>query len=131
MSDENYVRFLARKFYAPGYDRDDLAQEARLAMWLAPRGIERLVARRAVIEIVRRARRGGRPEFSELHDEHEGGDLLDLLEARETLRGVLSARLSAVEREALGYVIRGEPYARSKRLDNAVMRARRKLRMAA
>jgi DNA-directed RNA polymerase specialized sigma24 family protein len=122
-----YFHWVARRFYAPGYEREDLVQEARIAAWLAPPGLERLAARRRLIEIVRRSRRGGRPELCAPVDVQDSGDILDLVAARERLRGILSAPLSDLEQVALGRVIRGEPYRHEKRLDNALQRARRKL----
>lgn len=125
MSDERFAQYLAHKFFAPGYDREDMAQEARIAMWQAPEGIERLCARRRLIEIVRRSQRGGRPAFCELHDIEDAADVVDLVSARDRLRDVLAASLTDLERTAVGRTLRGElcrhPY------DNALYRARRKL----
>jgi DNA-directed RNA polymerase specialized sigma24 family protein len=130
VSGEGYCRFLARSFWAPGYDREDMLQEARIAMWLAPPGIENLCARRRLIEIVRRSKRGGRPSFCEPVDAPDHADVVDLVDARERIRAVLSAPLTDLERAAIGSVVRGKPCT-EKALDNALQRARRKLEQAA
>lgn len=39
---ERYLHWLSGYFYAQGYDREDMLQEARIAAWLAPAGLERL-----------------------------------------------------------------------------------------
>lgn len=127
MSDEAYVRYLSRYFFAPGYDAEDMAQEARLAMWLAEERWGRLAARRRLIEIVRRELRGGRPTLVELAAEApDPRGLEELVAARERLREALAAPLTDLERAALGRAIRGEGCT-SKPMDNALQRARKKL----
>lgn len=107
-------------------DRDDLYQEARVAMWLAPKGVERVAAYRRIVELLRRSRRGGRPTFCELADTHATADIVDLVTDRERLRGVLAAKLSDLERTAVGRAARGEGCPKGP-LDNALQRARKKL----
>jgi DNA-directed RNA polymerase specialized sigma24 family protein len=127
--DEAYCRWLAGFFYVSGYDRDDLAQEARLAMWLAPEpALRRLCAYRQIVELLRKSKRGGRPTHSceLLEDDAVSADIVDLVAARERLRGVLAFPLSELERQAVGRAARGEGCT-ARPLDNALQRARRKL----
>ena len=65
---ESYCRWLAGFFFVDGMDRHDIYQEAVLAAWLAPAGLEHVAARRRIIELLRRSQRGGRPTFCELVD---------------------------------------------------------------
>lgn len=125
LSTERYCRHLARFFFAPGYDREDMLQEARVAAWLAPCGLERVAARRRLIEIVRRSQRGGRPELCPPVDVPDPQDVVDVVAARQRLRSVLATSFTDLEREALGRAVRGEGCVG--RLDNALQRARRKL----
>ena len=129
MSDlEPYVRFLATYFFVAGMDADDLAQEARLAAWLAP-GNERTAARRRILDLLKAARR--RPLHAALHDDVPApDDLVVRVEAREQLRAVIACDLAPREREALGRRLRGEPIPKGA-LDQAWFRARRKLTVAA
>lgn len=133
---EGYVRFLSRYFYAPGLDPEDLAQEARLGVLTAPPGRERLVARRRVIDAVKTWKRSedwrSSPEFVEL-DERQASefDVVEVVATRDRLRRVAAVSLTPVQREAVERVLRGEPYAHDKRLDNALVAARRKFRAAA
>lgn len=125
-SEDRYCRWLSHYFFVAGYDDEDLYQEARLAMWLAPAGLERVAARRRVIELLRRSKRGGRPTHVELVEAESSDNLVDIAAARAELRRVLAFPLSDLERKALGRVIRGE-FCTEKRLDNALQRVRKKL----
>ena len=131
---------IARGFYWPGADRDDVRQEAAYAAILAARSHDpargslrsfvRLVVTRHLTEQVRRERYR-RPQFSELPETVSAqGSVVDLVHARERLRTVLAADLTPMERTALGRAARGEPCT-EKRLDNALQRARRKLSLLA
>ena len=126
---EPYVRFLATYFFVAGMDAEDLAQEARLAAWLAP-GNERIAARRRILDLLKFAQR--RPRFALLVDEPVAPDsIVDLIAARERLRRVLATPLTDRERSALGRAIRGEPIARGeKAAQGALARARRKVACA-
>lgn len=128
---EAYVRFLGSYFYAEGYDREDIEQEARIAAYLAPAGLERMAARRRVLDLVKHAQREKRGRLVEL--EREVASRLDVLEEvviRETLRDVLSMRMTDSEREALGRVVRGEPIGRNEpRLGAAIWRLRKRLKV--
>lgn len=121
-----YARWLSRYFYVAGYEPEDLYQEAVIAIWRAPEGLERLCARRRVIELLRRSQRAGRPTFVGLVDAESPEDVVDVAAAREELRRVLSVPLSDLEREALGRAARGEACS-GRRLDNALQRARKKV----
>ena len=121
---ERYARWLSRYFYVAGYEPEDLYQEAVIAIWRAPEGLERLCARRRVIELLRRSQR--RPTFAALEDVASPADVVDLAAAREELRRILAVPLSNLEREALGRAARGE-FCSGKRLDNALQRARKKV----
>ena len=123
---ERYCHWLASFFFVDGMDCDDIYQEAMVAAWLAPCGLERLAARRRVIELLRRSQRGGRPTFCEFVDAPSSGDVVDIVVARERLRDVLAADLSDLERTALGRVMRGEGCS-ERPFDNALQRARKKL----
>lgn len=138
MSEDDVIRTLASRYYWPGADWDDVAQEARYALERArrvfdpTRGASWLTfawvrVRGHLIEQVRRETKR-RPQFATLTDQHEApGELVDLVDARERLRRVVSTPLSALEREALGKALRGEPIKHPKAIDNALWRARRKV----
>ena len=124
--DDHYCRWLSRFFFAPGYDRDDIYQEALIAMWRAGPDVGRTAARRCVIDLVRRAKRG--PRMCALVEAQAPENIADVVDARVRLRAVLDADLSENERTALGRCIRGEPIRRSeKALGVALWRARRRL----
>lgn len=121
---ERYCRWLARVFFVVGMDSDDLAQEARLAAWLAPPGAERIAARRRILDLIKFSQR--RPLFAPEVEIANSADVVDLVLARERIRGALASPLSDRERHALGRAIRGESVA-EKSIENALARARRKL----
>ena len=124
--DERYVGWLSSYFFAQGHDRDDLAQEARIAMLRAPAGLERVAARRRVIDVVRSARR--RPVLVEAVELETPDNVVDVVDARDRLRATLAAAQTENERAALLLVMRGEPIARhEKALQVALWRLRRKL----
>lgn len=128
---EGYVRWLGSYFYVDGLDREDVEQEARLAAWLAPAGLERVAARRRVLDLLKASQRGkrGRAEELDLDRASSSLDVAALVEARLRLAGLLSERLSRSEREAIGRVVRGEPIRRGdKRLGQALYRFRRRSR---
>ena len=145
---------VARDFYLPGAQQQDVEQEARIALWIATgdhnpaRGpflpFARLVVRRRLVSILKAALAEKHRPLNEavLHavddDGNEvsivdtlpgGRDPLELVLARESWDRICAAasRLSDVEREALELVVAGEPYRGNKRIDNAVQRARKRL----
>lgn len=121
-----YCRWLGYFFFAPGYEPEDLAQEARIAAWLAPE-CPKIAARRQVLDVVKVANR--KAVLCELDTEPATtADVVDVVDARERLRGVLAADLTPKMREAIGRVIRGEPIRyEEKALQGALARARRRL----
>lgn len=150
---------VAGEFFLPGGDRDDLEQEAMLALVEAARDYRtghgatfatfaRLVVRRRLADAVKRARAAKHLALTlaareAVDEDGEVFPIVDLLpsgrgdphetfELREELRRLRrgAKRLNALEREGLGTMLAGIPYAYSKRLDNAVARARAKLRAA-
>ena len=123
---DGYCRWLSRFFFADGHAAEDLFQEARLAAWLAPAGLERVAARRRVIDVVRSARR--RVELASEVDVEVQDTVLDVVVARERLRAVLAAARTENERAALARVMRDDPIARhEKALQVALWRLRRKV----
>ena len=75
---ERYARWLSSYFYVPGMDKQDLRQEARLAMWLARPGCERIAARRRILDLLKMSQR--RPQFVELVEAETTGELADLVD---------------------------------------------------
>jgi len=152
---------IARRFYLPGADADDVRQEAMIGLWLAARAFDgrgdfrsfaALVIRRRLITALKTARGGGRMlltgalrEIPDPHDrrrlapsaevlEDPAGDAHDRVVEIERVRAVVRAfheELSPLEREAVRRYTRGEPYSGDKVIDNALTRARVKLRRAA
>lgn len=123
--DDAYCRWLSRFFYAPGHEPDDLAQEARLAMLRAPH-TKRVAARRQVLDVVKVANR--RAFYSWEYPEQRAPDLDDRLNARESLRLILSEPQTENERVAVGRTLRGEPIRRhEKALQVALGRVRARL----
>lgn len=146
---------LARRYRFPGEDPDDSVQVARIAAWEAlethdgrsPLNVwVTIVVQAALVDELRRSTRHGwrtltdaarsaaDPETGEQRPLVElVADRRDPYAARETLRLVLAAlaRLTDLERAALARLLNGEPYSFSSRYDNALQRARRKLRAAA
>ena len=117
---------MSRYFYAPGCDADDLFQEARLAAWLAPHGLERVAARRRVLDVVRAARR--RPRLVAPVELEAPDNVNDVVVTRERLRAVIAAARPGNERAALVRVLRDEPITRDeKALQVALWRLRQRL----
>ena len=106
-ADERYYRWLGSYFFAAGYDREDLVQEARIAAWLAPSGLGRVAAKRRVLDVVKAAQR--RPRLYELVEAEAPGTVEDVVVMRERLREVIASVRNDSEREALRRVFRGEP----------------------
>lgn len=149
---------LAREYWIPGADRQDVEQEAMVALWHAARDYRaghgttfktfaKLVIRRHLIECVRAGLRGKHSLLSRaarvaVNDEDEqiaivellagGRDPADIVVALEEIRAlrVAIAGLSPLERKGLGHVVAGVQYRRDRQVDNAIQRARRKLRAA-
>jgi RNA polymerase sigma factor (sigma-70 family) len=142
----------------PGADRDDVGQEALLALYAAvlrydgERAFGPLattVVRRALVSMLRAALRGKHRPINDLRLEQrteEGIELAELIadrgpgpfervHEREQLRQITAAigSLSALERRALAGTLEGRPYhdiGPAKAVDNALQRARKRLRKA-
>lgn len=134
-------------YAVPGYDTDDLAQEARIALWRAgdPQGaLATAVVQRRLISLLRAATRERHRALNEaarpLERDGETIDALDLVAggcdpfdvvcARDRLRR-MGETLTPAERRALVCLVAGIPFARDRRIENHVRRARTKLRAAA
>ena len=130
------ARYVARDYYLPGGDRDDVEQEAMIALWLAARawngsrpfeGFARMVIRRRLATAIdlanaQRHRYLNEPlrevpsesgERLQVLDVVPGGrDPADVLIERERLAAIVAAveSLSDVEREVLERIVNGEPY---------------------
>ena len=138
----------ARKWRIPGADRDDTGQEALVALWEAARAFNpdlgvpftafaRLVIRRRLRDALRRATQPNHRILTDAVRDHDIPTSLDeIIEARATLRALAAAYrdMSPLEQRSLAAITSGRA-ARSvgstRQVDNAVQRARRKLRAAA
>jgi RNA polymerase sporulation-specific sigma factor len=151
---------MARQWRLPGADADDVQQLARIAAWESTRcydanagaselAFASLVIGRRLRQALTAARRlkhgplthAVRVAVDESGDQvvvlelvpDAGADVLELVEQRDRLGRLVAAlpTLSALERSTLVDVIAGRATARtSKRVDNALQRARAKLRAA-
>lgn len=153
------AQMIANEFFLPGSDREDVVQEAMIGLLVAIRMYDGkgafyrfavLVIRRWLSTELKSARCGKRRLLTEsvrvMHDKDSGidypaaeqiedprGDVVDLLSRREDFARLIAAThaLSDLEREGLRFVIDGVNYSGNKRIDNAIQRAREKLRDAA
>ena len=132
---EQVCKRVARRYYAPGLELQDLEQEARIAVWRAQRDFNpsrgpwepfaALAAERGVVSAVRAATRHKHAFVSHAVSLDEpimdGGDTLaehlaaptDIAseyESRERVRGLL-AGLSALEAEVVRHRIAGQDFA--------------------
>ena len=132
---------IAREYRIPGMDPDDIRQEALVALWEACRSYDkekgpfppfaRLVVKRRLTDQYRRAERRIERRLIEF-----GGQLaipVDPDVARERLGEVLEAAetLTPRERRAVADHLNGHRSRVSKAHDQALYRARRKLKAAA
>lgn len=154
---------IAAGFYAPGFEREDLEQEAQLGLLSALRtyrpelgtpfkAFARLCIRRRLIDVVKMQRRDHRRTLNEsvpLHGRESfdgddpvsreiaapGPDAQERIELRDYLRALIVAALDVLtdmELRALVWVIfEGHPYHMDKAMNNALQRARIKLRRVA
>lgn len=137
MSEEDVVRELSWRYYWPGADREDVAQEARFAIercrpkwrpggmswrryaWMCAESHLRELARRESLR---------RPQFAELVDSPAPDDLVERVEARRRLRVILEFPLGPRERRAIDRAVAGVVVRRCERTEQmARYRARRKL----
>lgn len=152
---------IADKFFLPGADREDLRQEALLALVVGLRSYRDgaghvdnlkaflgMVIRRRLCSELEQANRVKRGPLNDavrygLNEDGHEMPILDLLPGGEDPYTTVAKRehwlrlcdaaatFTDVQRQAVEWAIAGEPYSDSKRLDNALQRARRKLRKAA
>lgn len=155
------LRTVGGRLYAPGLTRDDFHQEARLGLlaavvnWNAARGQDgflgfaALVIKRRLMSVVKTAQRAKHQvvsyaadldspapgaEKGTLADQVPGGtDPAEALLLREQTDALLQgiARLTGLERHAVEVLLSGAGYRGDKQIDNALQRARKKLRRAA
>lgn len=149
---------VAAEFHVPGSERQDVEQEALIGLWMAARAwtpgggasfptFARLVVRRRLATFLQAALRGKQGPLNDslrltvredsgevaIVDTLAGGrDPCEVVVLRETLERLAAAlaSLTELERAALAVVVEDGRYAHDKRLDNAVFRARHKLRTA-
>ena len=134
---------LARDFYLPGADQDDVRQEAMIALWEAARTHDpgkgsfpnwaRVVIRRHLTDCVRTATRGKQLVLTQAgRFEHVVLFANDADEHRQAVRELVASacNLSQPERAALTRIIDGAPL-EGKADDNLRYRVRKKLRAAA
>lgn len=153
------ARSIADGYFWAGAERQDILQEAEIGLWIAARNWDpdgrasfksfaSLVIRRRLSTLVRAALadiRGPLDGAARVATSEEGDtcDLVDLLPGphdtervvvgRDTLARVTAAleQLTPLERLAVARAANGERYAGDKSIDNALARARVKLRKAA
>ena len=141
---------IASRYYIPGADRQDVEQEALIALWEACRTYDpdrgpfqpfaNTVIRRRLTDAIKAANRQKALALTTSARDRELPHLhqvADRCETAEEIRRVLEAvtRLSAWERHCVIGTATGLSYAEiggnPKRVDNTLYRARRKLRAAA
>lgn len=141
----------SRDYFLPGGDRDDVRQEAAIALLSAIRSYDKetgtpfsaflvMVVRRRMSTMIRLAhglKHQALNSFTELNPETTAGsvDPAVLAEQRETLRRFAECPLTPLERRAVALTAVGATYEEvggsTKSVDNALQRARKKLREAA
>jgi len=155
-----FALWVAKAFFFPGADRDDVEQEAMIGLWEAlerwdpKRGASLksfvyLIVRRRLVEKLMSSQRLQQQALTESLREVEledgplalvenlpdlRADTAAIVEQRERLAEmvrIVSEELSPLERRALVHILNGHAYAGDKVLDNALQRARKKLQEAA
>ena len=129
---------IARDYYLPGGDADDVRQEARIALWEATgvwdpeRGsfpaFVRLVVHRRIQDAIKNASRKKRMIVTDALREYEDIGRLDPLEQRDALRDLTRrcAELNEAERVTLARIVNEIPLA-DKSDDNRRYLLRKKL----
>jgi RNA polymerase sigma factor (sigma-70 family) len=129
---------VAKEFFAPGHEQQDIEQECLIGLWEAARSHDPakgkfppfalLVIRRRLTTFITQANRNKHLVLTEAVrdydmpvEEETGGQLRLILDLLPTL--------TELERDALRRSLNGEPIT-SKSYDNALQRARQKLRAA-
>lgn len=135
------ARAIASQWRIPGMDRCDVEQEALIALWQAARSYDpsrgasfptwaARTVRGRLTDLLRAATRAKRTgDIVELDD----APAADTREGRARLQAVVAAlpSLTTLERHAVAAQLSGRLDLRDRRLENALQRARRKLRQAA
>jgi RNA polymerase sporulation-specific sigma factor len=151
---------IAKSYWLPGSERQDVEQEALIGLWVAARTFDparnvkfktfaSVVIRRRLATLLRLAlvdKRGPLNTAIRVVPNSDG-ELVDITDhlsrdidsverivvGRETLDRlvVAAARLSPLERHALSVIVNGDPYRDDKQVNNAAARARAKLRQTA
>jgi RNA polymerase sporulation-specific sigma factor len=144
------AHMIARDYYIPGADRDDVTQEALIGLWIAARDYDpdkgsfktfaRVVIHRRLTSCLNAAtthRALALTDAARDQDLPHLHQVSDRVEEREELADLLSridSELSVFERHCVIGIAFGVSYfelGEYRRVDNALMRARRKLRVAA
>jgi RNA polymerase sigma factor (sigma-70 family) len=138
---------IANQYWVPGAERQDVEQEALIALWVAARdfdgrgtfaGFARMVIRRRLYSMLRNAGRHHAQVLTEA--ERDDNLLIDGRDdvhrnavARERLAAILATvpTLTARERDGLEAHLNGRVYSHDRRLINGIQGARRKMRAAA
>lgn len=128
---------IAKEYYLPGFDADDVRQEAMVALWQATavydpekgpfRAIANIVIRRHLQTLVTAAHRMKRKAAMAPWID-DPADVRDRIAARLLLLDMARADLSPLEQKALQGCVDGVPARITKQHDNALQRARQKLR---
>jgi len=132
---------IAREYYFPGADDNDVRQEALIGLWYAvkdfdpERGLSfpnfaRLVIHRRLTGCLKMALRPGRMALSDAGRELDGIPSRDEQESRERLWEMVEASklLTIKERSAVEAYVAGTYTSRDRKMENALQSARRKLR---
>jgi len=153
------ARSIAAGYFWPGAERQDIVQEAEIGLWIAARAWDpagtatfktfaALVIHRRLTTLLKSALRERQRALNEamravVNDDGDEVALVELVPdqfdtervvvARDTLARLVAAleHLSPLERAAVARAANGERYAGEKNIDNALTRARIKLRKAA
>lgn len=135
---------IAADHYIPGTDYQDVRQEALIGLLKAARSYDpskggfpafaRLCISRRIWQEIKNARRGKQQPLTNAERDWDAPDidLEERVEQRARLRRILASlgTLSELERRAVANYLNGDEYAQDKALDNALQRARGKLRAA-
>ena len=144
MKHRGLATLISRGYYIPGSDRDDVEQEALIALWVACKAYSpaegvpftsfaSIVIKRRLASCLKYASRPSRLALSQAERD------LERVQAREEQAGRIelweiveaSRSLTLLERTAVHRFVVGTYDCRDKQMDNALTRARRKLREAA
>ena len=135
---------IAGDYYIPGSDRDDVVQEALIALWVACQDYDpshgvpfktfaRMVVHRRLASCLKYANRPSRLALTRAERDLERFQDRERQEARDRMWAMVEASRSFthLERVAVQRHVQGTLDSRDKQMDNALTRARQKLRRAA